>query len=77
LQCLIGEGQALWAAGVSRLRLSPCSTGFMRALELFDAVLNHGASVTEANAELATLGLPGGLVNGYAHRRPGLQALMA
>ena len=77
LQCLIGEGRALSDAGVSRLRLSPCSGGFMRALELFDAVLNDGASAAEANAELATLGLPGGLVNGYAHRRPGLQAVMA
>ena len=37
----------------------------------------HGGEIPALGAELATLGLPGGLVNGYAHRRPGLQALMA
>jgi collagenase-like PrtC family protease len=77
LQCLIGEGQALAAAGVSHLRLSPCSRGFMRVLALFDAVLNDGASLSQARTELAALDLPGSLVNGYAHRRPGLQAVAA
>lgn len=77
LHCLIGEGEAMAAAGVSRVRLSPCSRGFLRALGLFDAVLNAGASVADARAELATLGLPGALVNGYAHRQPGLQAVPA
>jgi O2-independent ubiquinone biosynthesis protein UbiV len=76
LHCLIGEGQAMQGAGVSRIRLSPCSTGFMRALDLFDGVLNAGASACEARAELERLGLPGALVNGYAHRKPGLQAVV-
>ena len=65
------------AAGVSRVRLSPCSRGFLRVLALFDAVLNAGAPVADARAELAALGLPGALVNGYAHRRPGMQAVAA
>ena len=77
LQCLIGESQAMADAGVSRVRLSPCSTGFMRVLELFDGVLNGGEAVGQARAELHTLGLPGALVNGYALRRPGLQAVPA
>ena len=77
LQCLIGEAQPMTDAGVSRVRLSPCSTGFRRALELFDGVLNAGASASAARAELEELGLPGTLVNGYAHRRPGMQAVAA
>lgn len=77
LHCLIGEAEAMAAAGVSRVRLSPCSRGFLRVLELFDAVLNGGAPVADAHAELAALGLPGALVNGYAHRRPGMQAVSA
>ena len=77
LHCLIGEAEAMAAAGVSRVRLSPCSRGFLRVLELFDAVLNGGAPVAHAHAELVTLGLPGDLVNGYAHRRPGMQAVPA
>ena len=77
LQCLIGEAADLAMAGVSRVRLSPCSKGFARVLELFDAVYNHGAPAREAQLELARLDLPGSLVNGYAHRKPGLEALMA
>jgi O2-independent ubiquinone biosynthesis protein UbiV len=77
LHCLIGEAEAMAAAGVSRVRLSPCSRGFLDALRLFDAVLNGGASVAAARAELGALGLPGALVNGYAHRQPGLQAVPA
>lgn len=75
LQCLLGAGDLLRAAGVQRLRLSPCSRGFARATELFDDVLNAGAPVAPALAELQALGLPGALVDGYARRRPGLQAV--
>ena len=75
LHCLLSAGAALHAAGVQRLRLSPCSEGFARVVQLFDAVLNRGAAVGPALAELATLGLPGALVDGYARRRPGLEAL--
>jgi len=75
LHCLLGAGAALQAAGVQRLRLSPCSEGFVRVVQLFDAVLSHGTAVGPALAEMATLGLPGALVDGYARRRPGLEAL--
>jgi collagenase-like PrtC family protease len=73
LHCLIGEAQALRAAGASAVRLSPCSRGFARVIELFDAALNRGLAVDEARAELAALDLPGELVNGFAHRQPGMQ----
>lgn len=77
LQSLLGGGGALRAAGVRRLRLSPCATGFDRVVELFDQVLNRGGSLAAAQAELATLGLPGELVDGFAHGAPGMQAQAA
>ncbi|MDO8419766.1 MAG: U32 family peptidase [Rubrivivax sp.] len=77
LHCLLGDGPALAAAGVRRLRLSPCSRGFMQALACFDAVLNQGAPAREAIAQLRAAGLPGALVDGFAHHRPGRTALAA
>lgn len=75
LQCLIGDGQALRAAGVDRLRLSPCSQGFAEVLRQFDAVLNHGVDARAARQALATLPLPGVLVHGFTQRQPGMQEL--
>jgi collagenase-like PrtC family protease len=77
LQCLIGERDALATAGVRRLRLSPTSRGFMRALALFDEVFNRAGSAAAARAELATLGLPGALVDGFARRRAGIEEVAA
>jgi len=72
LHCLIGEGAALRAAGVDRLRLSPCSQGFARVVSLFDEVLHAGLPADEARAELQAMPLPGALVNGFAHRQAGM-----
>lgn len=77
LHCLIGEGDALRAAGAASVRLSPCSRGFARVLALFHAVLNESLPAAQARAELATLDLPGALVNGFAMRQPGMQPLPA
>jgi len=76
-QCLIGDGAALRTAGVTRLRLSPCGRGFDQVLARFDAVFNHGQPAAEALAALRALALPGGLVNGFAHGRAGLEAAVA
>jgi O2-independent ubiquinone biosynthesis protein UbiV len=75
LQCLIGGRDALAGAGVRRLRLAPTSRGFARALALFDGVFNHDADAAAAHTELAALGLPGTLVDGFAHRRAGIEEL--
>lgn len=75
LHCLINEGPALRAAGVQRLRLSPCSQGFAEVVQQFDAVLNHGTSATAALQRLQALPLPGALVHGFAQRQPGMQEL--
>ncbi|MBX3602541.1 MAG: U32 family peptidase [Rubrivivax sp.] len=77
LHCLIGARPALQAAGVTRLRLSPCSRGFTRVLALFDGVFNGDAAADAALAELQSLGLPGALVDGFARRRAGMQTLSA
>jgi collagenase-like PrtC family protease len=72
-QCLIGEGAALRAAGVSRLRLSPCSRGFLDVISHYDSVLNRGTSVAEALRAIEEKVPAGGLIDGFAHRRPGLE----
>ncbi|MBI3367679.1 MAG: U32 family peptidase [Burkholderiales bacterium] len=71
-QCLIAERDALLAAGVQRIRLSPGSTGFANALALFDGVMNRGQSVDAALIALVAMSPPAGLANGFAHDRPGL-----
>jgi O2-independent ubiquinone biosynthesis protein UbiV len=73
-QCLIAERDALIAAGVTRLRLSPGSKRFTEAIALFDAVLNRGERVDTAVFALDAISPPGGgLANGFAHGRPGLE----
>ena len=72
VQNLLGDGAALRAAGVSRLRLSPCAQGFGQVLADFEAVMNHGAAPGERAAAWAGLGVPGPFSNGYARRAPGM-----
>lgn len=72
-QCLIGDGAALRAAGVSRLRLSPCSCGFLDVISHYDSVINQGASAADALRVIEGTVPAGGLSNGFAHRRPGLE----
>ncbi len=72
VQCLLGDSKALRAAGVSRLRLSPCAEGFVRVLDDFEAVMNAGASAAERVDQWLSLGVPGRLSNGYARHLPGM-----
>jgi collagenase-like PrtC family protease len=72
VQNLLADGAALRAAGVTRLRLSPCAQGFLRVLQDFDAVMNAGASSEGRAAAWAGLGVPGPFSNGYARRLPGM-----
>ena len=73
VQCLLGEREALLAAGVERLRLSPTSQDFAEVLRQFDAVMNHGAPHSEAIESVQALRMPGPLSNGYARpQRPGM-----
>lgn len=70
--CLVADGAALRAAGVSTLRLSPCAQGFVEVIGWFEQVMNQGANAQNALAALQAMSLPGGLSNGFAHRQPGL-----
>ena len=72
VQNLLDERAALRAAGVARLRLSPCAQGFMRVLGDFDAVMNGGAASAGRAPAWHALGVPGPFSNGYAHRAPGM-----
>lgn len=72
VQCLLGDADALRAAGASSLRLSPCSRGFLQVLQDFDAVINADASAAAAMAAWPALGVPGPYGNGYARRQPGM-----
>lgn len=76
-QCLIGERSALCAAGVTRLRLSPCGQGFDTVLAQFDAVFNQGRPAAEALAALRQSAPAGGLVGGFAHGHAGLEEAVA
>lgn len=71
-QCLIAEGAALRAAGVTRLRLSPVSQGFDTVIAQFEAVMNQGADAAAALQRLRELALPGGLANGFARGAAGM-----
>ena len=72
VQNLLGDGAQLRAAGVSRLRLSPCAQGFEQVLADFDAVMNAGAPAADRATAWAGRGVPGPFSNGYARRLPGM-----
>jgi collagenase-like PrtC family protease len=72
VQNLLPDAAGLRAAGVSRLRLSPCAQGFTQVLGDFDAVMNGGAPAAGRTEGWPGLGVPGPFGNGYAHGRPGM-----
>ena len=72
-QCLVGEREALRAAGVTRLRLSPSSRRFAEVIDAFDRVMNRGGRADEALIALDAMGPEGGLASGFAHGKPGLE----
>ena len=72
LQCLLADGAALRAAGVSSLRLSPCAQGFGAVLRDFDEVFNQGQDAAGRSAAWAAHGVPPRLANGYVRRLPGM-----
>ncbi len=77
LHCLVHEADALRAAGVDSVRLSPCSRDFAHVIRIFDDACQGRLPGDEALAALQALDLPGALVSGFAHQQPGLQPAAA
>lgn len=65
VQVVASTPQALRAAGISALRLSPHDVDMVRAAELFRDFLDERSGADALTAGLKALGLPGGLANGY------------
>ncbi len=72
VQNLIGERAALRAAGVARLRLSPCARGFGQVVADFDAVMNAGSNAAERLEAWGAIGVPAPFSNGFARREAGM-----
>ena len=72
IHCLLGQAPALSAAGVQRLRLSPCSSSFAEVVYQFEQVFNQGQDAESGLDALRALHLPGPLVNGYALNQAGM-----
>ena len=77
VQCLLGWRSGLVDAGVRRLRLSPTAQRFDEVIEVFHRVFNEDADPAAGIEELASLGLPGAPVDGYAHRHAGREWSLA
>ena len=73
VMCLLGWREAIGAAGIRRIRLSPTAQDFSAAIVAFDQVFNQAADVDTVLADLRARALPGELCDGYAHGAPGMQ----
>ncbi len=73
VMCLLGWREAIAAAGIRRLRLSPTAQDFNAAIAAFDQVFNQAADADAVLADLRARALPGQLCDGYAHGAPGMQ----
>ena len=73
LMCALPDRDALLAANVRRLRLSPTSAHFDSVTRAYDRVFNGGADAQSELDALSSLGLPGALADGYLYRRAGIQ----
>ena len=70
---LLGELDALAAAGINRFRISPQSEGTVNVTKLFQAVLDKELRPDEATARLGEGGLDAPFSNGFYHRQPGYE----
>lgn len=61
----------LQAAGVTALRLSPHTADMVSIAKTFRAYADGELEPAQVEAEIESAGLPGPLINGYLHGRPG------
>ncbi len=70
---LAGELEELTAMGIARFRLSPQSTGTVKASTIFRDVLDKKLSAEEATEQLRSCGPDVPFSNGFYHHRPGVE----
>ena len=63
------------ARGIRRLRLSPQTCDMVEVIRIYRSLADGRMEPESAYALLSKLDLPGTLVDGYAHGRPGAQAV--
>ncbi|KUO57927.1 MAG: protease [Alphaproteobacteria bacterium BRH_c36] len=68
---LSGEVADLRAANVARLRLSPQTGDMVAVAQSFRDLIDGRIDAAEQLARISALQLPGEIVNGYLHARPG------
>lgn len=71
------EPGALAAQAVRRLRLSPHTCDMVEVAGIYRALLDGRLEPQEARHGLSRLDLPGTMVDGYAHARPGWHSVAA
>jgi collagenase-like PrtC family protease len=71
VQAFCPEPDTLSAQKIARLRLSPHSCDMVAVAEAYRALLDGEDGPAATRAKLACLDLPGEMVEGYAHGRPG------
>lgn len=73
VQAFCPDPAELRAHGVARLRLSPHTADMVAVAEVYRGLLDGSESPASASFVLSCLDLPGALVNGYLHGKPGFQ----
>ena len=77
VQAYLPEPATLASRNIGRLRLSPHSANMVEVTRTYRDLLDGREDPDRARFTLSCLDLPGALVDGYAHGRPGWQASAA
>jgi collagenase-like PrtC family protease len=73
VHAVVATAADLVAQGIRRLRLSPQTCDMVAAARTYRSLLDGSEDPEAARARLSELNLPGPLVDGYAHGRPGAE----
>lgn len=75
VQAVVLDPAEFLSRGVRRLRLSPHTTDMVEVVKTYRALIEGREDPKDARFLLSSLNLPGILVDGYAHGKPGWQAV--
>ena len=73
VHALAPSATELLAQGIRRLRLSPHTCDMVAVARIYRSLVDGAQDPETARARLSELNLPGTLVDGYAHGRPGAE----